>query len=134
MKGPLLEVIAVKLEIFSTFLISIFAIISEDKQLSTVGWALLGSVLGGFVFTYISHPPTYKEWFLRWAANICAGIVVGLVIAFHYESKAPDIPLSFFTMLCAFFAGPMTVIAIPIGLPVIVSSLKSAVSKFLKKP
>lgn len=134
MKGTLLDIIAVKLEIFSAFLVSIFAIVNEDKQLSTVGWALLGSVLGGFVFTYISHPPSYKEWFLRWAANICAGIVVGLVVAFHYESKAPNIPLPFFTMLCAFFAGPLTVIAIPIGLPIAISSIKSALSRFLKKP
>lgn len=118
MKLPLLESTVMKLEMGGTSLAAVVAIISQDQYLSTIGWALLGSILGGFVFTYLAKPPTFKEWFLRWMANICAGIVVGVVIASKYESGNPDIPLPFFTMLCAFFAGPIAVLGFTIGLPI----------------
>ena len=133
MKLSLIDLLAVKLEIFFSAVLSIFAIVSEDKQLSTVGWAMIGSTLGGFVFTYISQPSTIKEWILRWGANFASGVVVGLVIAAHYSSNIINIPLPYFTMLCSFFSGPITVIAIPMGLPVITSYIKDFFKKITRK-
>lgn len=133
MKNLLLESAIVKAEALGVGLVSVLAIISPDKELSTIGWALLGSVIGGFLFTALSKPLSFKDWTIRWMCNIAAGFIVGLVTAAYYTDKWSTIPLSYFTMLCSFFAGPIVVLSIPIMLPIIGGGLKRFFTKIVDK-
>lgn len=129
MKLQILETSIIKFEMIGTFLTGCFAMIAGDQQLSTIGWALMGSCLGGFVFTAISKPTTLYDWIIRWLTNVCAGIVIGLFAAAYYTETWDTIPLPYFAMLCSFFCGPITVIAIPIGLPILKTILLTAFNK-----
>jgi hypothetical protein len=122
------DLLILKLEAISMFLFSLFAIVQPNQEMALMGWAVLGSLLGGAVFAYWSQAKSIKEWMLRWAINVAAGVATGLTIGYQYSSHFPNLPISIFVMICAFFGGPLTVIAIPIGLPII----KNFISTWIK--
>ena len=110
------------------FLFSLFAITQPNQEMALMGWAILGSLLGGAVFAYWSQAKSLKEWMLRWGVNIAAGVATGLALGYQYSHNFENIPISVFVMICAFFGGPLTVLAIPIGVPMI----KNFISTWLK--
>ena len=123
------ELLFIKLEAAAMFIFSLFAITQPNQELALMGWSILGSLLGGAVFAYLSQPKNFKEWMLRWVVNVAAGVVMGITIGSQYSDKFPNISPFIFTMFCAFFAGPLTVLLIPIGIP----ALKTFFRKWLNK-
>lgn len=132
MKTPL-ELLIVKMEVFTALAGSFFAIISPDQHLSLMGWSLLGGILGGFVGAYLAKPKGYKEYFLRWAVNIAASIVIGIGMISYLEPLNHDHPVEFLTLLASAFGGPLIVLALPIGIPILWNIGKDVLISFLKR-
>lgn len=122
------ELLIIKLETLTMFLFSLFAIAQPNQEMALMGWAIFGSLLGGAVFAYWSQAKSFKDWMLRWGINIAAGVATGLTLGYQYSHSFENIPLPIFIMICSFFGGPITVLAIPIGVPMI----KNFISSWLK--
>ncbi len=137
MNSSLLESTIIKCEIALFNSIGLASVmLSSHEILSTVGWSIIGSGLGGIVFTSFSKGLTLKQWGLRWLTNFCAGIVFGAVLSIYYRDAIQDYPLPILAMLCGFLGGPLAVIALPIGIPIfgeIIQILFNKLKKAAKK-
>lgn len=140
MKTPL-EILMLKTEVIAATVGSVVAIISPDQHLSIMGWSLLGGILGGFVGAYLSQPKNYKQYILRWAVNIAASLVVGIGVISYIEPSLADHPVQFIALAISAIGGPLMVLALPIGIPILwgivkeaaVSFVNGIVEKYIKK-
>lgn len=127
-----LELLMAKIEVSTALAGAFYAIISPDQHLSLMGWSLLGGILGGFVGAYLAKPKDYKEYFLRWAVNIAASIVIGIGMIMYLEPLNTDRPIEFMTMFAAAFGGPLLVLGLPIGIPILWGIAKNALISYAK--
>ncbi len=132
-RSNLLEAVLLKLEVSSMSAAALFAIISPDQELKIVGWSMIGAILGGFVGTYFLQPKTIKDWMLRWLVNIIAGVIVGLVSIAHLEGKYPHIPITWQAMFVSSIVGPIIVLALPIGIPLLKTFLVNKITELTEK-
>ncbi len=123
------EAVMLKVEIGGISGLGLLAMIQPNQELAVIGSCIVGSAMGGFVGVSFSQPKTLRQWAMRWVVNFFAGVPTGLFATAYYSDHFPYIPVTYLGTLVSAIAGPLTVVAIPIAIPVLLDVLKSWLDK-----
>lgn len=119
------DFLKLQIEILTLNVFGVVAVVQPSEETATIGAAVIGATLGGFVATYFSRFRDFKTWMLRWMVNLCCGIPGGMVVTALCHNAEHEIPVTWFALSAAFIAGPVGVLLIPVAIPLLANFTKA---------
>jgi hypothetical protein len=111
------------------------AAVTPTEEVRLLAFCTIGAIAGGFVGASISTEPTKGEAdrrssvARRWAVNFAAGIFLGPILTEYLIGKFPDFSRTYVSIFSGGACGVAAVTLICLLFPLILSRLKSTMSK-----